>query len=298
MVRKKYEYIKIKFTNPLTFFFIILISLGFASGIFYEKYHINSYEKISIYIDQFIRKKKKPKKLNLASYQQIHIKNLVRPKIYVTYGQSNSGNYGQYGYRIKNKVYMFFNGKIYSYQDPSLGAEGNDGSVWGRVGDEIIEEGLSKEVLFANTGTSSATIKELSYGKNFKKFKDVLVSLKTNFGSIDGILIQQGEGNHFEQKGSKHYKKEFLIFQKKIRKYSNAPLYLSQSSICQSESDLELLKKQNQVIVENKMVLRGPNTDSLSKPKYRVPDDCHFSEEGLNSLSKLWVEAIKNSSEK
>ena len=62
--------------------------------------------------------------------------------IYITYGQSNALNSGQIGYDIKSEVYQFFKNKVYFYKDPSLGGGSgviDGGSVWGMVGDKLIE---------------------------------------------------------------------------------------------------------------------------------------------------------------
>ena len=40
--------------------------------------------------------------------------------VYVTYGQSNTTNSGQYGYKT-NSTFMSINKKIYKYEDPTIG---------------------------------------------------------------------------------------------------------------------------------------------------------------------------------
>ena len=76
------------------------------------------------------------KKRGLTS---IPTKTIKEPLVFVTYGQSNSVNSSQVGYEPSEDVYMFLDGKTYIYHDPALGGTGDNGSVWGRVGDQLIQ---------------------------------------------------------------------------------------------------------------------------------------------------------------
>lgn len=165
------------------------------------------------------------------------------------------------------------------------------------MGDKLILNKTTKAVVFSSAGIGGASIKQLTYGKNYNFFKQQLLDLKSKFGEIDGILFHQGERNHKLSKGSKYYKKDFDILLKKIRLPTNAPIYISQTSICNTESDKELIKIQNEIINSYKNVLRGPNSDLLSEKKYRLPDNCHFSSEGFDALSDLWLKALILNSE-
>ena len=95
------------------------------------------------------------------------------------------------------------NGKIYKYKDPVIGAGGMSGSVWGKVGDGLIEDLGYDSVVFASVGVGGASLKELVYGSNFDFFKNKLIELKNVFSEIDGILFQQGETNHYQNKDQK-----------------------------------------------------------------------------------------------
>ena len=44
-------------------------------------------------------------------------------------------------------------------------------------------------------------------------------------------------------------------------------------------------------------ILRGPNTDLLIEPQYRLIDNCHFSLLGYQQFSDMWVNCIINKSE-
>ena len=241
-------------------------------------------------------------KLNFIDVNRINTEGLG---VFVTYGQSNSANHGQIGYLPKNKVYMFNNGNIYKYKDPSIGASGIDGSVWGLTGDKLINSGLYKEVSFTNTGWGGKSILELSKGKLFDYFiEQYLLTLK-KYGKVDAILFHQGEDDaerHLEDQ----YYDSFMVFMDNIKKLIPnvpAPLYLSIVSHCGDPGrheiyveNTKLRSQQNKLIEESVDILRGPDTDILVKREHRLPnnDFCHFSMRGFERFSDQWVECLRN----
>ena len=152
-------------------------------------------------------------------------------------------------------------------------------------------------MVFVNTGWSGASIHDLTYSHQYTFFEEQLMSALEEFGKVDGILFHQGETNHQRQVGSGEYNNDFLTLLANIRGMSDVPVYLSQVSLCQSEPDELLLEIQDKLIKEHKGVLRGPNSDLLSEPKFRLPDYCHFSYAGLDELSRMWFESVVDKSE-
>jgi len=219
--------------------------------------------------------------------------------VFVTFGQSNSVNHGQIGYVVRSPVYMVHQGRIYSYEEPALGGTGKNGSVWGMVGDKIIERSDIDSVYFTMTGFGGVTMEELNTEIYFNYFIDEIKNTKNLFGKVDGILIHQGEANHANLQGSEEYFLTFKQLFSKINEDFKVPIFLSQTSLCgANKTDPELLAIQNRIIVTMQGVLRGPNADSLHEPKYRLPDRCHFSMLGFDSYSNLWVSRILTPSEK
>ena len=99
-----------------------------------------------------------------------------KPLVFVTYGQSNSVNQSERGYEVSEDVYMFIDGKTYRYRDPALGGTGGQGSVWGRVGDQLIQNNFASSVVFVNTGWSGASIHDLTYSHQYSFFEEQLLS--------------------------------------------------------------------------------------------------------------------------
>ncbi len=218
--------------------------------------------------------------------------------VFVTYGQSNSVNTGQFGYDVRNPVYMVYNGEAYDYADPALGGTGKDGSVWGRVGDMLVERGAASSVFFVNTGWGGASIHDLGEGHMFDFFQDQLQQAQARFGRIDGILIHQGERNHVNMEGSETYKEGLKVLNARIREMTEAPIYLAQVSYCGARKvDDTLLTRQDESIREVTGVLRGPNSDLILEDALRLPDRCHFSAAGLDVLAEMWTQSILDPSE-
>ena len=115
-------------------------------------------------------------------------------------------------------------------------------------------------------------------------------SLMNTFGKVDGILFHQGERDNRPLLEDKYYIEfvKLLILLK-----SNGieiPIYLSRVSMCgNNKINHVLTNTQNKLINDFEEIKEGPNTDILVDKKYRLKDHCHFSLEGYNIFSDMWV---------
>lgn len=196
-----------------------------------------------------------------------HIDISERTGIYLTYGQSNSVNSGELGYDVQNDVYQFILGNTFDYKDPSLGGTGKGGSVWGMVGDKLIEKGFHDKVIFSNSGWGGRMIEELKYGEYFDFLIFNYNTLINKYGRVDGILFHQGEGNNTSE-GVYNYYNDFTEFISNLKDEGvNIPIYLSRVSLCGEKRPInnKLTNLQNQLINDYEIIKEGPNTDLLSK---------------------------------
>lgn len=217
--------------------------------------------------------------------------------IFLTYGQSNSVNSGQIGYVPGSQVLNFHNGVLYHYEDPALGGQGHQGSVWGRVGDQLLEQTAYSGVVFALAGANGKSLEQLSRPPYYDYLLHEYAALKEHLGRVDAILLHQGEANHRHRRAG-DYRDAFIAFERQLRRDGiTAPVYVAQASYCANSVDEQLLAAQDQLIRELPGVLRGPNTDTLVAPRYRLPDRCHFSAEGLDAAATLWVNSLTRASE-
>lgn len=231
--------------------------------------------------------------LDVSSLKEVEVSITNDTGVYLTYGQSNSANHGQIGYDVNNEVYQFLDNQTYIYKDPSLGGTGTGGSVWGMVGDKLIDKGIHDKVIFSNNGWQGRSLEELINPPFLTYLIKSFHQMKNKYGRINAILFHQGEINHSDKLGHKEYYKDFEAFMQKLKEEDiNVPVYLSRTSICENSSDSTLIKIQNKIIEDFDLVLKGPNTDLLYEKKYRLPDYCHFSLLGFEKFSDMWVESL------
>ena len=213
--------------------------------------------------------------------------------VFLTYGQSNSTNSGEYGYKVKNNVYHHIMGNTYPYDDPTIGTTGNGGSVWGMVGDKLIESGTYDKIIFSNCGFGGRSIREL---KKLKYLGFLIINyewLIKKYGKVDGILFHQGEGDNSDL-GLETYYTNFLEMLKVLKDFNiEIPIYLSRTSYCTSKRPIntKLTDIQNKLIDDYELIRKGPNTDNIIGENYRI-DDCHFSLEGYELFSDMWLEIL------
>lgn len=223
------------------------------------------------------------------------------------FGQSNSANYGQTKYEPKEEVYNWFDGNISKAKDPLKGADGNGGSVWGRLGDKLITSKLAKKVLIIPIGIGSTTVADWSEdGIYYNRIISTVLKLKRQNIDIDFILWHQGESDNLENTPTEDYIYYFesirLAF---LNKEVEAPIFVSIASYHPNEnslrnkkfgSDVEIQRAQESLIKKHQNLFLGANTDKLDKSYYRF-DGVHFSVLGLEKHAELWLDILKKAIE-
>jgi len=209
---------------------------------------------------------------------------------FLCYGQSNAGNYGELNQGSWEDVSQICLGELVDYQVPSCGTEGQGGNHWGNVGQNLIEAGYFDQIVFSNASVGGSTGSELSTATYLDYLLLQHTRLKSLTGRVDAILFMQGESDHGEGEA---YRKTFDFFISQLQHRGiKTPIIISQTSICKSSiSDSLLLSVQSELSRDFAQVETGPNTDLINFPGSRY-DDCHFSKEGLDSLSTVWSESI------
>lgn len=252
-------------------------------------FYLKNFEKYNHYIPT---RNFKPKSDTL---NPLKIKLTKNTGVFITYGQSNSTCGGELGYKVKNDVYHSIFGHTYFYEDPTIGSTGNGGSVWGMVGDKLIDLGYYDKIVFSNCGFGGQSIVQL---KKLKHLGFLIMNyqfLISKYGKVDGILFHQGESDN-SHAGVKTYYNNFLEMLETLKEFGiEVPIYLSRASYCTNKFPIntDLTKIQNQLISDFELVRQGPNTDTIIKEEYRI-DDCHFSLKGFEIFSDLWVNTLKN----
>src|SRR2546425_3481295 len=109
---------------------IVFCCIGLVAGVFLQKYYPIGPVLRAVGV--------MPKKSLGTAPARIEVPLSVLPArrimVALVFGQSNSSNSGQTRRTARERVYNYYQGKLYLAQDPLLGADGDGGSVWTRLG--------------------------------------------------------------------------------------------------------------------------------------------------------------------
>lgn len=217
--------------------------------------------------------------------------------VIVVLGQSNAANRGQGRYTAHGPVYNFniFDAKCYRAKDPMLGATGNEGSPWGRLGDKLISQGIFQNVLFVPIAVGGTSVTDWAPGGPIhQRLIYTLQRLSAASLMPTHILWHQGESDAAGNSTLAYYKLKFMEIVKAIRDTKiNAPIYLAVATHCGTTPELfyhGVRQAQKELVDLPNGILPGPDTDTIGTED-RI-DDCHMSSSGLQKHAELWFNAI------
>jgi hypothetical protein len=216
-------------------------------------------------------------------------------------GQSNAGNFGDARYTAQcSNAQNFYQGQFYPLADPLHGANGDGGSVWSRLGDMLIANGLSKKVIIAPASVGGTYIEQWKPGGELNHLiTETIESLRSKGLTITHVLWHQGEANNTglnpgvpPAENAAHYRDCFLAIVQQLRSLQvDAPVFIAVATRCGNlVPDEELQRVQRELAVDSLGIFNGPDTDLLGSA-YRY-DDCHFNELGLEVHALLWADIL------
>jgi hypothetical protein len=220
--------------------------------------------------------------------------------VILTFGQSNAANSGEERYAARGAVHVFnvFDMRFYRAVDPLPGASHDGGSVWGRVGDKLIDAGTAQSVLIVPIAFGATYIKDWAPGGDcYRRLLFALHRLKSAGIKIDMLCWHQGEAdaNHTGMSGAE-YCAHFRSMLRALREEAvNAPVYVALATLCEGEphpyqNAAEIRRGQKKVISIRDQVLPGPDTDLIGIEHRR--DGCHFSASGQELAAQAWFKTI------
>lgn len=217
-----------------------------------------------------------------------------------TFGQSNSANHGQGRYQPRHAQYNYFEGKLYPASDPLIGATGEGGSVWTRLGDKLVEAGMAKQVTLVPIGVGGVRIGAWAKGGElYGKLVQTVEQMKQDGIEPDYILWHQGETDNILNTSTSEYVRLFETIRDVFRSRGiDAPIVIAQASYhptCLDEAkgkDEAIRRAQKQLTGKYEDIYLGPDTDTLDKVWQRA-DGIHFSEIGQELHAEMWRDALK-----
>jgi Carbohydrate esterase, sialic acid-specific acetylesterase len=133
-----------------------------------------------------------------------------RMMVALTFGQSASSNSGESRKKANEKVFNFYNGRIYQAEDPLIGATGDGGSIWTRLRDQLINLDLYETVIFVPVGVNGSIIAQWQPGgDSHEKLLGSIKEVRDSGLTITHLFWHQGESDAIKNTGKEAYQKMF-----------------------------------------------------------------------------------------
>jgi hypothetical protein len=221
-----------------------------------------------------------------------------RVMVALVFGQSNAANFGESPHRSVSGVYNLYNGYLYYARDPLRGANGEGGSVWTRLGDQLITAKIYDTVIFVPAAVGGTEIARWAPdGDLHPLIIKAIESAQKRGLKITHLLWHQGESDAYLHTSKKNYQAHFMAMLADIRSHGvDAPIFVSIATHCgQYPVNSEIQTAQADLVNPSLGIFAGPNTDSLGDNE-RI-EGCHFSNDGLEKHAELWVQQLKAQSD-
>ena len=221
------------------------------------------------------------------------------------FGQSNSANAGRDRYVAGNEVVNFnpHDGRCYQAEDPLLGPDGSGGSVWGRLGDDLVNEGLYRRVLIVPIGIGGTQLAWWTPGGRLHVRVEKSARMLAEAGiRPTHVLWHQGESDVVADTPPNEYVAMFGGLVASLAELGiDAPVFPAVATHCYFEDGMratyaasaERIRGAQASLPERIPNVRpGPDTDAIVGPRFRH-DGCHFNYQGIDAHARLWVRALR-----
>lgn len=212
----------------------------------------------------------------------------------LVFGQSNAGNYGDVRFASRAGVYNLRYGRITPAVDPLRGAQGEGGSVWTRLGDQLIVNGIYDEVVFVPVSFGGTEIGQwVPEMPLFKQIESAVKDVHERGWRFTHLLWHHGESDNALKIGYADYQLRFRNMLRGIRELGvDAPIFVSVASRCgQYGPNNDIQGAQSGVVNHDQRIWAGPNTDNLGN-EFRH-DTCHLNAAGQNATATLWLSILR-----
>jgi hypothetical protein len=205
--------------------------------------------------------------------------------VILAFGQSNAANSGERHYVPHGAVHVFniFDAQFYRAIDPLPGASNDGGSVWGRLGDMLIDAGFARSVLIVPTAFGGTYVEDWAPGGQC--YRRLMFAL------------HRGESNaNHTPMAADEYRGCFRSMLRGLRAAGvKAPIYVALATLCEDaphpfQNSAQIRLGQRKVVSIWDRVLPGPDIDQIGIEHRR--DGCHFSASGQELAARAWFKAV------
>ncbi|MCS7059800.1 MAG: sialate O-acetylesterase [Anaerolineae bacterium] len=230
----------------------------------------------------------------LTSAAEANNRRPPRMMVALVFGQSNAANFGETRHTAGPNVHVLHKGRLYRARDPLRGANGEGGSVWTRLGDKLIAEGLFDTVIFVPAAVGGTEIARWTPdGDLFPLVERAIEDVHRRKLKFTHLLWHQGESDAMLRTHPGEYQRLFRAMLAGIRSRGvDAPIFVAAATRCgQYPVNEDIHWAQRNLVSPSVGILAGPDTDLLDET-FRY-DGCHFSKQGLEAHAQMWLEHIK-----
>jgi hypothetical protein len=242
-----------------------------------------------------------------------------RTFIAIIEGQSLAANHCQGLYHPRATkvqcVNVLGDRRLYQHREPMMGAsfyadgyagyQGGYGSVWGKVGDLLIERGIADRVIWCNVAYGGQSAEALSpdgvMGHRMPLAFRVLRSLGFDGSTVSAILSMQGESDNglgTPAAAYKQYRRQTIQVSRDIG--FAGPWFIPLETYSFGKMSNTIRGAQLDLAIELAGVITGPDFDTLDASyRYAQEDAAHVgngkvhpNEAGRDAIAEMWAHAL------
>jgi len=211
-------------------------------------------------------------------------------------GQSLSANHASQKFTTKypESVINYFDGKCYVAASPLLGATNQYGEFITPLADQLIKSKKYKTIIIVASGIGGTAIIRWQYGGDLNAMISRTIDGLSKLYKITDVIWQQGESDYQENTTTSAYINSFeSLANTLLSKNIHAPIFISISSKCGLNwiENNPVSIAQN-LLIDNKKVFLGVNSDKLLNVEDRTTDDCHLMGSGQIKIAESYANAI------
>lgn len=220
-------------------------------------------------------------------------------------GQSNASNTVDPGYATSQPVYAYAyaDGMCHRVRDTILGATGDKGSSWSRLGDRIVGSGLADTVIFVDIARGGSSLLHWAPGGQFYPLlTGTLDALAAKGLHPTHVLFHQGEADCAFGLSRQEYGLLLSAVLDAIRAHagSDSDIFVSRASLylnpqCADRHDPgcyvscpAVTEAQTAAADPARRIFSGPDTDRLI-PWFDRNDGYHFTAQAADRFAAAWM---------
>jgi hypothetical protein len=214
-------------------------------------------------------------------------------------GQSNAANHAEKKFTTQypQQVFSYHAGKCTVASSPLLGATGEEGEFITPLADHLIKSGTYKSVVIVAFGVGGTPIARWQKDGDLNEMLVAIIGDLKKTYKITDVVWHQGESDFELKTSAKVYVHSFRSLMETLTGLGvNARVFISVSTKCganEAWSPDNPTAAGQRMLVDNKTIFLGADTDALLKKADRREDDCHLGESGQVKAAAAYADAMK-----